>query len=120
MTQHESALHELAERLTDTDQGLAGSLAEILAAALQELIESEATDRVGAEHGQRLPTRVTQRRSPTQAAGDPRGRGRGRDPQAAAGVVLSRAARAPPADRQGVVGSDHDRLHHRDVDQEGR
>ena len=61
MAHQESALHELASRLTDTDEGLAGSLAEILAAALQELIEDEATGKIGAGHGERTLTRTTQR-----------------------------------------------------------
>jgi len=61
MAHQESALYELAERLSDADGGLAASLADILAAALQELIEAEATDRIGAEPGQRTPSRVAQR-----------------------------------------------------------
>jgi putative transposase len=61
MAHHESALSELASRLTETDASLTSSLAEILAAALQELIEEELTGTVGAEHGARVPTRTAQR-----------------------------------------------------------
>ena len=42
------------------------------------------------------------------------------DPEAAHRVVLPGAARAAPPGRSGVVGGDHDRLHHRHLDAEGR
>ena len=60
MTIHESALSALGERLTG-DATLATSLAEILTAALQELIESELTNAIGAAPGERTETRTTQR-----------------------------------------------------------
>ncbi len=45
MTVHESALSELSGRLIGTGSNLTSSLSEILAAALQELIEVELTER---------------------------------------------------------------------------
>ncbi len=61
MAQYESALTELSERLTGTDPTLATSLADILTAAIQELIEVELTGRIGADHGERNPARTAQR-----------------------------------------------------------
>ena len=61
MAEYESALSELSELLTGTDASLSTSLAEILATALQELIEAELTGRIGAAPGERVPTRVAQR-----------------------------------------------------------
>jgi transposase-like protein len=61
MAVNESALSELGELLAATDGSLAGSLAEILTVAVQELIEAELTARIGADRGERTPTRVAQR-----------------------------------------------------------
>ena len=61
MTHYESAINELAERLQGTDASLTTSIAEILGTALQELIEAEVTARIGAGHGERIPTRTAQR-----------------------------------------------------------
>ena len=61
MTNYESALSELGERLAGTDPSLSTSIADILAAAIQELIEVELTERIGAGHGERTPTRLAQR-----------------------------------------------------------
>lgn len=61
MTHYESAIHELAERLQGTDATLTTSIADILTVALQELIEAELTARIGAEPGERVPTRTAQR-----------------------------------------------------------
>ena len=61
MAAHDSALSELSEMLIATDGTLSTSLAEILATAVQELIEAELTARIGAEPGERSPMRVTQR-----------------------------------------------------------
>ena len=61
MTNYESALSELGERLLGTDPSLSTSIADILAAAIQELVESELTARIGAAPGERTPARVTQR-----------------------------------------------------------
>jgi putative transposase len=61
MAVNESALSELGELLATTDGSLAGSLAEILTVAVQELIEAELTARIGADRGERTPTRVAQR-----------------------------------------------------------
>ena len=62
MTTYESALSELSSRLTGTDASLTTSLADILAAALQELIEAELTARIGAAPGERTETRRRVRR----------------------------------------------------------
>jgi putative transposase len=52
MAHYESALSDLAELLTGTDATLATSLADILAAAMQELIEAVAPSRkLGATGG---------------------------------------------------------------------
>jgi transposase-like protein len=47
--------------LIATDGSLSTSLGEILATAIQELIEAELSTRIGAEPGERTPMRVTQR-----------------------------------------------------------
>ncbi len=60
-THYESAIDDIATRLQGVDASLTTSIAEILAAALQELIEAELTGTIGAEHGERTPTRVAQR-----------------------------------------------------------
>ena len=61
MAQHDSALSELARRLTEVDGTLASSIGESLGAALQEMIEAELTARIGAEPGERSPARMVQR-----------------------------------------------------------
>jgi putative transposase len=61
MTHYESAIDELAGRLQGTDASLTTSISDILAAALQELIEAELVARIGAEPGERTPARTGQR-----------------------------------------------------------
>jgi transposase-like protein len=61
MTNSEFALSDLAARLAGTDASLSTSLRDILADALQELIEAEPTSVIGAGHGERAPDRLTQR-----------------------------------------------------------
>jgi putative transposase len=61
MAQHDSALSELARRLTEVDGTLASSIGEILGAALQEMIEAELTARIGAEPRERSAARTVQR-----------------------------------------------------------
>ncbi|MGE3689378.1 MAG: IS256 family transposase, partial [Acidimicrobiia bacterium] len=60
MAVHDSALSALAARLAGTDASLTSSLRDILAAALQELIEAELTSTIGAAPGERTPERVAQ------------------------------------------------------------
>ena len=57
MTMYESALSELSGRLIGTGSNLTSSLSEILAAALQELIEAELTAAIGAAPGERTEDR---------------------------------------------------------------
>src|SRR5690606_10864923 len=61
MATPDSALSELSAMLVATDASLSTSLGEILATAIQELIEAELTARIGAEPGERTPMRVAQR-----------------------------------------------------------
>ena len=61
MTTYESALSELSTRLIGTGSSLTSSLSEILAAALQELIEAELTAAIGAGPGERTEDRLAQR-----------------------------------------------------------
>jgi hypothetical protein len=55
MAQLQSALSDLSEQLLGTDATLTTVLTEIVATALQELIEAELTARIGAEPGERTP-----------------------------------------------------------------
>ena len=61
MTHQQSALSELADALIGTDATLSRALAEILGAAMQELIEAELTAKIGAEPGERSLSRTAQR-----------------------------------------------------------
>jgi putative transposase len=61
MTVHDSALSDLAARLAGNDVSLSTSLREILAAALQELIEAELTSTIAAAPGERSAERTAQR-----------------------------------------------------------
>ena len=74
MTMYESALSELSGRLIGTGSNLTNSLSEILAAALQELIEAELTAAIGAAPGERTEDRsgATQR-APPEVVDDPGG-----------------------------------------------
>ena len=92
---------------------------DLLAGALQELIEDELTARIGAGLHERTDSRTNQRnghrpRVLLTPAGDvdlaiPK-----------TGVVLPVAAGPAAAGRPGVVGGDHDRLRPRGVHEEGR
>lgn len=57
MTTHEFALSALAARLAGTDAILTTAIRDILAAALQELIETELTATIGAAPGEHTPAR---------------------------------------------------------------
>jgi putative transposase len=61
MADLESALSELGAVLAATDGKLSTSFAEILGVAIQELVEAELSVLIGAEHGERTPTRTAQR-----------------------------------------------------------
>ena len=92
MTAHEFALSDLAARLAGTDASLSTSLRDILAAALQELIEAELTATIGAAPGERTPERIgAAQRAPPEAVVDPGRRCRDRDPEAASRAASSRS-----------------------------
>jgi len=57
----ESALSALGERLDEIDPGLSTSLTAILTGAIQELVEAEVTERIGAAPRERSLTRTNQR-----------------------------------------------------------
>jgi transposase-like protein len=61
MTTHEFALSDLAGRLAGTDASLSTALRDILATALQELIEAELTSAIGAAPGEHSPDRLALR-----------------------------------------------------------
>ena len=61
MTVYESALSDLAARLAGTDPTLTTALGDILAVALQSLIETELTAKIGAGPGERTDGRLAQR-----------------------------------------------------------
>ncbi|MFT3851988.1 MAG: IS256 family transposase [Ilumatobacteraceae bacterium] len=61
MTTHEFALSDLAARLAGSDASLSTSLRDILAAALQELIEAELTATIGAAPGEHTAERTALR-----------------------------------------------------------
>jgi putative transposase len=61
MATYDSALSDLSEMLLASDGSLSTSLAEIVATAVQELIEAELTALIGAEPGERSPIRSNQR-----------------------------------------------------------
>ena len=110
-----------AARAGRVDADLATSFVEILTVAIQELIEAELTASSAPSHGERhRDANEPTQRAPPQAGVDAGGGSRVEDPQAPIRVVLPGAAGTAPADRQGVVGGDHDRLHHRHLDPEGR
>ena len=76
-------------------------------------------DRRRAARADRDPDEPAQRGA-GPAVVDTGGGRRAADPEGAGGVVLPVAAGAAPAGRPGAVGGDHDRLHHRHLDPQGR
>jgi putative transposase len=60
MTNHEFALSDLAARLAGTDATLSTAIRDILAAAIQELIEAQLTSVIGAAPGERCDDRLAQ------------------------------------------------------------
>jgi transposase-like protein len=61
MTAHEFALSDLAARLAGSDASITTALRDIVAAALQELIEAELTATIGAGPGEHSPARTALR-----------------------------------------------------------
>jgi Transposase, Mutator family len=70
---------------------------------LQELIELEATEEIGAGRYERTETRVTDRNGSASAAGDAGRRRRAAHPQAAQRQLLSVHPRASPPHRSGPL-----------------
>ena len=61
MTTADFALSDLAARLAGTDATLATALPDVVAVALQELIEAKLTQTIGAAPGERSADRLAQR-----------------------------------------------------------
>ena len=61
MTHYGSAIDEIPGRLQGTNASLTSCIAEMLAAALHELIEAELSGTIGADHGERTPPCTAQR-----------------------------------------------------------
>ena len=61
MTTNDSALNALTNAVTAANSPLAANLAEILTDAIQELIELDLSNRIGAEPGERALSRTNQR-----------------------------------------------------------
>ena len=121
MTAHEFALSDLAARLAGTDASLSTALRDILSTALQELIEAELTTVIGAAPGEHTAERLALRNGHRpKLVSTPAGDVEVGIPKLRTGQLLPGVARAAPADRQGLVGGDHDRVHHRHLDPEGR
>ena len=88
---------------------------------MQELIETEATEVVGAGRYERSETRSTRAERVSAAVGrHPGRRCRAADPEAAAGLVLPRHPRTPPPDRPGPVCGGDGGLGERGLDPGGR
>ena len=102
MALSQSAVSELLEAFR-AGEGV-DLIRESVRMVMQELIEAEATEQIGAGRYERTEARTTERNgSRPQAAGHP-GRRRGAaDPEAAQGVVLPGHPRAAAADRPGAV-----------------
>ena len=121
MATPDSALSELSTMLMATDASLSTSLGEILATAIQELIEAELTARIGAEHGERTPMRVTQRNGHRpKLVSTPAGDIEVGIPKLRKGSFFPELLEPRRRIDQGVVGGDHDRLHHRHLHPQGR
>ena len=89
--------------------------------AMQELIDAELSEAIGAGPHERTDTRSNYRNGARDRdLSTPAGDVELRIPKLRVGVVLPVAAGASPPGGQGVVGGDHDRLRHRDLDPEGR
>ena len=102
MALSQSAVSELLEAFR-TGEGV-DLIRESVRMVMQELIEAEATERIGAGRYERsrVPGHRAQRLS-CPVAGHPGRRCGAADPQAAQGVVLPGDPRAPSADRPGAV-----------------
>ncbi len=118
-TDDDARVGDLVARLGDPDgTDLFGRLVE---QGMQDLIDAELASTIGAQRHERTETRTGQRNgTPGEVVGDPGGRRRAPDPQAASRVVPPVVVGAAPSGRSGVAGGDHVRLHLRDLDAQGR
>ena len=96
MALSQSAVSELLEAFRAGDG--VDLVRESVRIVMQELIEAEATERIGAGRYERTEDRVTERNGARDAAADHQGRRRrAADPQAAQGLVLPRRSSSPAA-----------------------
>ncbi len=119
MTNHEFALSDLAARLAGTDATLTTAIRDILGAALQELIEAELTTSVGAAPGEHTASRSALRNGHrASCCRHRRVMSRSASRSCAPGASSrSCSSRAVGSTRR--LGGDHDRVHHRHLDEEG-
>ena len=119
MALSQSALSELLDAFR-AGEGV-DLIRESVRVVMQELIEAEATEAIGAGRYERTESRVTERngsrpRLLTTQAGDVAAA----DPEAAEGVVLPVDPRAAAADRPGAVRGGDGGLRARRLDPRGR
>lgn len=94
---------------------------DLVEKALQELIDAELTEAIGAAPHERTETRTNQRNgSRPRVLSTPAGDVELRIPKVRDGGVLPVAAGAAPAGGPGIVGGDHDRLCDRHLHPKGR
>ena len=119
MTRDDDArVADLLARLGDGDSR--DLFRRLLEQGMQDLIDAELTAAIGAAPHERIETRSNQRNgSRSRLLSTPAGDVELRIPKVRVGSFPV-AARATPASGQGPVGGDHDRVHHWDLDAEGR
>ncbi len=120
MTSPESALSDLAGRLAGTDATLSTSLRDILTVALQELIEAELTTLIGAAPGERSAERTALRNGHRpKLLSTPAGDVEVAIPKLRTGSFFPELLE-PRRRVDRALWGDHDRLHHRHLDEKGR
>ena len=120
MTQHDDAhLDDLIAHLGDGDSK--DLFRRLLERGMQELIEAELTATIGAELHERTDTRTNQRNGGrSRTLSTPAGDIELRIPKLRVGSFFPELVGAAPSCRPGLVGGDHDRLHHRHLHPQGR
>src|SRR3954471_11615817 len=102
------------------DEGL-DVLRESLGWVVQQLMEAEVSDLIGAEHGERTSERLTHRkRLPVAAVGDAGGRARAGDPEASTRQLLPVVPGAAPPQRAGACLGGAGGVRRRRLDPQGR